>query len=199
MGGKVLVPAQEFVPKLSAARLAADILGVPTILVARTDALGANLIRGLEDPVDAHNATGTTTAGRLPRDPRRDRLRESRRGAPTRRTPIFIWCETGKPDVGEARAFAQGIHEKFPASSWPTTARRRSTGSAISMRSRWRHSRTRLPVSATASSSSRSPAFTPSTPACSTWRSTIAGRGCWPTRGFRSRSSSWSAAKGTPR
>jgi isocitrate lyase len=113
MGGKVLVPVQEFVPKLAAARLAADILGVPTILVARTDALGANLIRGLEDPIDAHNATGATTSDgfHVIRGGIDYAIEKGRAYAPC---SDLIWCETGKPDVGEARDFAQGIHEKFP-------------------------------------------------------------------------------------
>ncbi|HUD72504.1 MAG TPA: isocitrate lyase, partial [Dongiaceae bacterium] len=113
MGGKVLVPVQEFVPKLAAARLAADILGVPTILVARTDALGANLIRGLEDPIDARNATGATTEDgfHVIRGGIDYAIEKGRAYAPH---SDLLWCETGKPDVGEARAFAQGIHEKFP-------------------------------------------------------------------------------------
>ncbi|HKQ97780.1 MAG TPA: isocitrate lyase [Candidatus Polarisedimenticolia bacterium] len=113
MGGKVLVPVQEFVPKLAAARLAADILGVPTLLVARTDALGANLIRGLEDPVDAHNATGATTPDgfHVIRGGIDYAIEKGRAYAPY---SDLIWCETSKPDIGEAKAFAQGIHEKFP-------------------------------------------------------------------------------------
>ena len=61
MGGKVLVTTHEFIPKLIAARLAADVLGVPTLIIARTDSLGANLIRAINDPVDEKFATGEQT------------------------------------------------------------------------------------------------------------------------------------------
>ncbi|MBP7686724.1 MAG: isocitrate lyase [Thermoflexales bacterium] len=113
MGGKVLVTTHEFVPKLIAARLAADVLGVPTLIIARTDSLGANLIRAINDPVDEKFATGEQTVegywtvkGGIDYA-----IAKACAYAPY---ADMLWCETGKPDIGEARAFAQGVHEKFP-------------------------------------------------------------------------------------
>jgi isocitrate lyase len=113
MGGKVLVTTHEFIPKLIAARLAADVLGVPTIIVARTDSLGANLIRAINDSVDEKFATGEQTVegywtvkGGIDYA-----IAKACAYAPY---ADMLWCETGKPDIGEAREFAQGVHEKFP-------------------------------------------------------------------------------------
>ncbi len=113
MGGKVLVPIHDFIQKLIAARLAADVTGVPTVLVGRTDSLGANLIRGDIDKVDQDFLTGERTA---------DGFYIVRGGIDyaVARACAFapyvdlIWCETSTPDMGEARAFAEGVHEKFP-------------------------------------------------------------------------------------
>jgi isocitrate lyase len=113
MGGKVLVAVHEFIPKLVAARLASDVLGVPTIIVARTDSLGAHLIRSINDPVDEKFATGETTVegywnvkGGI-----EYAIAKARAYAPY---ADMLWCETSKPDLGEAREFAQGVHERFP-------------------------------------------------------------------------------------
>jgi isocitrate lyase len=113
MGGKVLVTTHEFIPKLIAARLAADVLGVPTIIVARTDSLGANLIRAINDPVDEKFATGEQTVEGYwaVRGGIEYAIAKACAYAPY---ADMLWCETGKPDIGEARAFAQGVHEKFP-------------------------------------------------------------------------------------
>jgi isocitrate lyase len=113
MGGKVLVTVHEFVPKLIAARLAADVLGVPTLIVARTDSLGANLIRAINDPVDEKFATGEQTVEGYwtVRGGIEYAIAKARAYAPY---ADMLWCETGKPDLGEAREFAQGVHEKFP-------------------------------------------------------------------------------------
>ena len=113
MGGKVLVTVHEFVPKLIAARLAADVLGVPTLIVARTDSLGANLIRAINDPVDEKFATGEQTVEGYwtVRGGIDYAIAKACAYAPY---ADMLWCETGKPDLGEARAFAQGVHEKFP-------------------------------------------------------------------------------------
>ncbi len=113
MGGKVLVTVHEFVPKLIAARLAADVLGVPTIIVARTDSLGANLIRAINDPVDEKFATGEQTVEGYwtVRGGIEYAIAKACAYAPY---ADMLWCETGKPDIGEAREFAQGVHEKFP-------------------------------------------------------------------------------------
>ena len=113
MGGKVLVPAQEFVTKLAAARLAADVLDVPTVLIGRTDADGAQLLTSDVDPRDRPFVTGRRTV---------EGFFEIRGGlelavARARAYAPFadvIWCETSTPDLGEAREFAQGVHEQFP-------------------------------------------------------------------------------------
>jgi isocitrate lyase len=113
MGGKVLVPAREFVRKLMAARLAADVMGVPTVIVARTDADSAKLLRSDVDPLDQRFLTGTRTyegyfgvTGGLEY--------AIARGLAYAPYADVIWCETSTPDLGEARAFAEAIHEKFP-------------------------------------------------------------------------------------
>jgi len=113
MGGKVLVPVPEFVRKLIAARLAADILGVPTVIIARTDAAGAHLIRAINHPVDETFATGEQTVEGyyVVRGGVEYAIAKGRAYAPY---ADMIWCETSTPDLGEAREFAQGIHEKFP-------------------------------------------------------------------------------------
>ncbi|MBI5030821.1 MAG: isocitrate lyase [Chloroflexi bacterium] len=113
MGGKVLVTTREFIPKLIAARLASDVLGVPTIIVARTDADGANLIRSINDPIDAPFATGEETLEgyHIVRGGIEYAIAKARAYAPY---ADMLWCETSKPDLGEAREFAQGVHEKFP-------------------------------------------------------------------------------------
>jgi len=113
MGGKVLVTTHEFVPKLIAARLAADVLGVPTIIMARTDSLGAHLIRAINDPVDEKFATGEQTVEGYwtVRGGIEYAMAKACAYAPY---ADLLWCETAKPDIGEAREFAQGVHEKFP-------------------------------------------------------------------------------------
>ena len=113
MGGKVLVPTREAVAKLSAARLAADVLGVPTLLIARTDAQAADLVTSDVDENDREFITGErtmegffrTTAG----------LEQAvSRGLAYAPYADLVWCETGKPDLAYARAFAEAIHRQFP-------------------------------------------------------------------------------------
>lgn len=113
MGGKVLVTTREFIPKLIAARLASDVLGVPTLIVARTDANGANLIRSINDAVDAPFATGEQTGEGyyVVRGGLEYAIAKARAYAPY---ADMLWCETSTPDLGEAREFAQAVHEKFP-------------------------------------------------------------------------------------
>ncbi len=113
MGGKVLVTTHEFIPKLIAARLAADVYGVPTLIIARTDSLGAHLIRAINDPVDEQFATGEQTVEGYwnVRGGIEYAIAKARAYAPY---ADMLWCETAKPDIGEAREFAQGVHEKFP-------------------------------------------------------------------------------------
>ena len=114
MGGKVLVPTSEFIRKLTAARLAADVMGVPTVLMARTDANSAKLLTSDVDPRDhefiaskERTAEGffrikggleCAIASGLAYAPHCD----------------LLWCETSKPDLGEAQEFADAIHEKYP-------------------------------------------------------------------------------------
>lgn len=113
MGGKVLVGIHEFIPKLNAARLAADVLGVPTLIIARTDAEGAHLMHTINDPVDQEFATGERTIEGYyqVRGGIELAIAKGRAYAPY---ADLVWCETNKPDLGEAREFSQGIHEKFP-------------------------------------------------------------------------------------
>jgi isocitrate lyase len=113
MGGKVLVPAQEFVQKLVAARLAADILGVPTMLIARTDANGAKLLTSDSDLRDVEFLTGERTPeGYLGFKGGIDAA--IARGLIYAPYADMIWCETSEPNIEEARRFAEAIHEKFP-------------------------------------------------------------------------------------
>ncbi|MFQ6113023.1 MAG: isocitrate lyase [bacterium] len=113
MGGKVLVPDKVFIQKLVAARLASDVLGVPTILIARTDANGAKLIRSDYDEVDKPFLTGERTSEGYFRV--RGGIEYAiARGLAYAPYADMLWCETSTPDLGEAKEFAQAIHEKFP-------------------------------------------------------------------------------------
>ena len=113
MGGKVLVPTQEAVQKLTAARLAADVMGVPTIILARTDAEAADLITSDVDDNDKPFLTGERTAeGFYKTYPG---LEQSiSRGLAYAPYADMVWCETGKPDLEFARQFAEAIRAKFP-------------------------------------------------------------------------------------
>ncbi len=113
MGGKVLVPTREAVEKLVAARLAADIMGVPTILVGRTDAEAANLITSDVDPNDAPFLTGERTVEGFFRT--RPGVEQAiSRGLAYAPYADLIWCETGTPSLVFAKRFADAIHAKFP-------------------------------------------------------------------------------------
>lgn len=113
MGGKVLVPTAEAVGKLSAARLAADILDVPTVLIARTDADAANLITSDADERDRKFITGERTAEGFYRT--RAGLEQAiARGLAYAPYADMIWCETSKPDLKQARQFADAIHAAYP-------------------------------------------------------------------------------------
>ena len=169
LGGKVLVPTSQFVRTLVAARLAADVLDVPTLLVARTDALSATLLTSDIDEADRAFCTGERTPEGFFRVS--DGIVAAiARGLAYAPYADLLWFETSTPDIDEAEAFARAIHAAFPASCSPTTARRRSTGAATSPRTRSPASKATSPSSATASSSSRSPASTRSTPRCSSSR-----------------------------
>ena len=113
MGGKVLVPTQEAVQKLSAARLASDLMGVPTVLFARTDAEAANLITSDVDDNDKPFCTGERTAEGYYRVINGIQQAISR-GLAYAPYADLIWCETGKPDLAFARQFAEAIHKQYP-------------------------------------------------------------------------------------
>jgi len=113
MGGKVLAPASEFLHKFVAARLASDVLGVPTVLIARTDANGANLTRSDIDPIDHPFLTGNRTVEGYFEIKGGLQLAIARALAYGPYADV-IWCETSTPDLGEAREFAQAVHEEFP-------------------------------------------------------------------------------------
>jgi isocitrate lyase len=113
LGGKVLVPTSQFVRTLNAARLAADVLDVPTVLVARTDALSATLLTSDVDEADAEFVTGERTVEGF------YRVREGLDAAIARSLAYapyadVLWFETSTPDLGEAREFAAAIHERHP-------------------------------------------------------------------------------------
>ena len=113
MGGKVLVPTQDAVQKLIAARLAADVNGVPTVLLARTDAEAANLLTTDVDDRDKEFCTGERTSEGFFRV--RNGLDQAiARGLAYAPYVDLIWCETGKPDLEFAQSFADAIHKQFP-------------------------------------------------------------------------------------
>ncbi len=113
MGGKVLVPTREAVAKLVAARLAADVMGVPTLLVARTDAEAADLLTSDVDDNDRPFCTGERTVEGFFRT-RAGLDQAISRGLAYAPYVDMLWCETGKPDLAFAKAFADAIHAKFP-------------------------------------------------------------------------------------
>lgn len=113
LGGKVLVPTVEAIQKLVAARLAADVMGVPTLIMARTDADSANLLTSDIDPRDREFLTGERTAEGF------FCIRGGIKSAIARAIAYapyadLIWCETSHPDLEEAREFADAVHAKFP-------------------------------------------------------------------------------------
>ncbi len=113
MGGKVLVPTREAVAKLTAARLAADVMGTPTLVIARTDAEAADLVTSDVDPNDKGFLTGERTIEGFYRT--KPGLEQAiSRGLAYSEYADMVWCETGKPDLAYAKAFADAIHKKFP-------------------------------------------------------------------------------------
>ncbi|AYB51726.1 isocitrate lyase [Ralstonia solanacearum] len=113
MGGKVLVPTREAVAKLVAARLAADVMGVPTVLIARTDAEAADLLTADVDDNDRPFCTGERTVEGFYRT--KPGLQQAiARGLAYADYADLVWCETGKPDLEYAKKFAEAIHAKFP-------------------------------------------------------------------------------------
>ena len=113
MGGKVLVPTREATAKLTAARLAADVMGTPTLVIARTDAEAADLVTSDVDDNDKPFLTGERTIeGFYRTKPGLDQAVS--RGLAYSEFADMVWCETGKPDLAYAKAFAEAIHRKFP-------------------------------------------------------------------------------------
>jgi isocitrate lyase len=113
LGGKVLVPTSQFIRTLTAARLAADVLNVPTVLVARTDALSANLLTSDIDERDASFTTGERTGEGF------FRIQDGLEAAIARSLAYapyadVLWFETSTPDLDEAKEFAAAIHERHP-------------------------------------------------------------------------------------
>ncbi len=113
LGGKVLIPTQQAVKNLTAARLAMDVLDVPTVLIARTDADAAALLTSDIDPVDRAFCTGERTAEGFFRV-RAGIDQAIARGLSYAPYADLIWCETSHPDLNEARQFADAIHAQFP-------------------------------------------------------------------------------------
>jgi len=113
MGGKVLVPTQDAINKLVAARLAADVMGVPTVLIARTDADAANLLQADYDERDRRFLTGSRTSDGF-YEVRAGLDQAIDRGLSYAPYADLLWCETSKPDLAQAERFARAIHEKFP-------------------------------------------------------------------------------------
>jgi len=130
LGGKVLVPTQEFKTKLVAARLAADVCGIDTILIARTDANSATLLTSDIDSYDQPFLTGERTPEGFFRV-KHGVTAAIARGLAYAPYADLVWFETSKPDLGEAREFATAIHANTPASCSRTTAPPRSTGNGI--------------------------------------------------------------------
>ncbi len=113
LGGKVLVPTSQFVRTLVAARLAADVLDVPTLIIARTDSLGANLLTSDIDPYDKPFLTGERTPEGYYRV--KPSMKASiARGLAYAPYADLLWVETSKPDLAEAKEFADAIHKQYP-------------------------------------------------------------------------------------
>jgi isocitrate lyase len=113
MGGKVLLPTAQAIRNLISARLAADVMGVPTVIIARTDADAANLITSDVDPADHEFLTGERTMEGFYRV--RAGLEQAiARGLAYAPYADVVWCETSEPNLEDAKAFAEAIHEKFP-------------------------------------------------------------------------------------
>ena len=113
LGGKVLVPTHQFIKTLIAARLASDVMGVPTYLIARTDAMGAKLLSNDADPRDLPYTTGERTLEGF------YRIKSGLEAAIARGISYapyadILWCETSTPDLDEARRFAEAVHRVFP-------------------------------------------------------------------------------------
>ena len=160
LGGKVLVPTDQFTRTLTAARLAADVADVPSLVIARTDALAATLLTSDIDERDQRFTMGTRTHEGF-YDIRNGLDAAIARGQAYAPFADMIWCETATPDLDEAKAVRRGDPRRGPRTRCsPTTAARRSTGSSTWTTPRSRASRRNWAPWATSSSSSRSPGST---------------------------------------
>ncbi len=171
MGGKVLVPTSEAVQKLIAARLASDVMGVPTLLLARTDAEAANLLTSDVDDNDQPFLTGSAPR----RASTRSRTAWSRPSAaawPTRPMPTWSGARPARRTWASPASLPRRCWRRTRTSCWPTTARRRSTGRRTSTTPPSPSSRTSWPTWATSTSSSPSPASTTCGTTCSIWPTT---------------------------
>jgi isocitrate lyase len=113
MGGKVLVPTQDAVQKLIAARMAADVSGVPTVILARTDAEAADLLTSDHDPNDKPFITGERTAEGFYKT-KKGLAQAISRGIAYAQYADMVWCETGTPDLEFAREFAEAVRKAHP-------------------------------------------------------------------------------------
>lgn len=113
LGGKVLLPTQTAIRNLTAARLAADVMGIPTLIVARTDADAADMVTSDIDPYDHEFITGERTSEGFFRT-KAGIDQAIARGLAYAPYADLVWCETSKPDLEEARQFAEAIHAKYP-------------------------------------------------------------------------------------
>ncbi len=113
MGGKVLVPTREAVQKLVAARMAADVMGVPTLIVARTDAMAASLLTSDIDDNDKQFLSGSRTAEGF-YEVKHGIDQAISRGLAYAPYADLVWCETGTPDLNQAKQFAEAMHAKYP-------------------------------------------------------------------------------------
>ncbi len=166
MGGKVLISTQQAVKNLVSARLAADVMGVPTVVIARTDANGANLLTSDIDERDQPFCTGERTVEGFYRV-RAGLDQAIARGLAYAPIADLVWCETSEPNLGaklpsrtwkKPSALPTPSIRNFPANCWPTTAHHRSTGRRSSTIPRSRSSSASLARWATSSSLSRWPA-----------------------------------------
>ena len=113
LGGKVLIPVKQHIRTLTAARLAADVAGIPTLVIARTDSLGATLVTSDVDERDREFVTGERTAEGYYRV-RKGQEAAIMRGLAFAPHADLLWCETGTPDLGQAKEFAEAIHAQYP-------------------------------------------------------------------------------------
>lgn len=158
-GGKVLIPTGQHVRTLRSARLAADVLGVPTLVVARTDSLGANLLTTDVDERDRQFTTGERTAeGFFTVDNSMEAAIS--RGLAYAPYADLIWCETSTPDLDDARKFADAIRAEYPNKMLAYNCSPSFNWKRHSTTRRSQASRRSLVPWATGSSSSRSPGST---------------------------------------